>query len=81
MKTTWAALVVEELRRHGLEPGPDDTPAGLRARLNEVYVAAIRALKARLLAGDFPASEYAQRVQALKEDHPLLGVPLDRWVS
>ena len=79
MTIVWANLVQEELRRHGLEPTQGDTPAGIRERLNELYVARIRELKARLTAEEFPVSEYAERVQRLKEDHPLLGVPLDRW--
>lgn len=81
MSGVWTPIVLAELRRHGLEAGPGDTPAGLRQRLNELYVQAIRKLKARRRSGDFPAREYADRVRALKEDYPLLGLPLDQWRS
>ena len=73
------AGVIDELRRHGLERGPDETREALRERLNDLYLAAIRALKGRLAAGDFPMADYRERVQQLKESFPLLGLPLDRW--
>ena len=71
--------VIEELRHHGLVPEPGETPEALRGRLNELYVAAIRRLKGRLKAGEFPMAEYPMRVRRLKASFPLLGVPLDRW--
>ena len=71
--------VIEELRRHGLALEPGETPAALRGRLNELYLAAIRRLKDRLKAAEFPMAEYPMRVQRLKESFPLLGVPPDRW--
>ena len=73
------ATILEELERHGLEPGPDDGPVELRERLNDLYVEAIRALKARLKDGEFPMSDYPRRVDELRRDYPLLGIPVDRW--
>jgi hypothetical protein len=73
--------VQEELRRHGLEPRPDDTPAALRERLNDVYLEEVRSLRARQVAGEIPLRDYAASVQTLKERYPLLGVPLGQWTE
>ena len=72
-------LVLEELGRHGIVPGPGDTPESLRDRLNDAYLAEVRALRARQVAGEIPLSEYAAHVQSLKERFPLLGLRLAMW--
>jgi hypothetical protein len=71
--------VLEELRRHGIEGGADDTPATLRERLNDVYLVEVRRLRDRQVGGEIPLREYAGHVAALKARFPLLGVPADRW--
>jgi len=43
--------VREELARHGVETGPEDTPATLRERLNDVYVEEVRRLRERQVRG------------------------------
>lgn len=76
-----AGPVLEELSRLGLEPGPGEVPEALRLRLHALYIERIRELKARLKAGEFPVVEYRQRVAALRQDHRLLALPLERWRS
>ena len=71
--------VLEELRRHGVECGPDDTPATLRERLNEAYLVEVRLLRDRQVRGEIPLREYAGHVAALKARFPLLGVPVALW--
>ncbi len=71
--------VLEELTRHGLVPSPGDTPESLRDRLHDAYIAEVRALRARQVAGEIPLSEYAAHVQSLKERFPLLGLPPAMW--
>ncbi len=73
--------VLEELARHGLTPGPDDTPASLREQLNELYLADVRRLKQRQVSGEIPLPEYARHVGFLKDGYPLLGLPLDLWLA
>ena len=73
--------VLEELERHGLTAGPDDTPESLRERLDDLYLADVRRLKARQVAGEIPLHDYARHVTALKESYPLLGLPLSLWVE
>ena len=71
--------VREELSRHGVAGGPLDTPATLRERLNDVYVAEVRRLRERQVRGEIPLKEYATHVAALKARFPLLGLPLELW--
>ncbi len=71
--------VREELGRHGVETGPEDTPGTLRERLNDVYVEEVRRLRERQVRGEIPRSEYARHVADLKARFPLLGLPLDLW--
>jgi len=73
------AAILEELGRHGIAAGPEDTPATLRERLNDAYVAEVRRLRERQVAGEIPRREYAQHVAALRDRFPLLGLPLGLW--
>jgi hypothetical protein len=71
--------VVEELRRHGIDVGPSDTPDTLRAQLNDRYRIEIRALRDRCRAGEIPVRELPVHVVALRREYPLLSVPRERW--
>jgi hypothetical protein len=71
--------VGEELRRHGIESGPEDTAATLRERLNDAYLVEVRLLRERQVRGEIPLREYAGHVAALKARFPLLGVPVALW--
>jgi hypothetical protein len=73
------SAVREELARHGLTELPDDSPAILRERLNDVYVAEVKKLRERQVKGEIPLREYARHVEELKGRFPLLGLPLDLW--
>lgn len=71
--------IVQELRRHGIEAGADDTPATLRAQLNDRYRVDIRALRDRCRAGEVSVRDLPSHVVTLRRNYPLLSVPLDRW--
>ena len=73
--------VLADLERYGVTIGPDDTPASLRDRLEELYVADVRRLKARQISGEIQLRDYARHAAALKETYPLLGLPLAFWVE
>jgi hypothetical protein len=73
--------VLAALEHHGVAIGPDDTPPSLRDRLEEIYVADVRRLKARQVSGEIPLRDYARHAAALKETYPLLGLPLVFWVE
>ena len=74
-------VVVQGLMRHGVTPGPDETPESLRDRVNDAYLRDVRLLKQRQKAGEIPLRDYARHVQELKERYPLLGMPLSAWVE
>ena len=75
------ASVREALARHGVTVEASDSPAGLKERLNDLYLEEVRRLKARQRAGEIPLREYAAHAQALKERYSLLGLPLERWTE
>jgi hypothetical protein len=66
---------------HGITPGPLETPAELRVRLNERYLEEVRALRERQRSGEIPLADYARHVDALRRRFPLLGVPVERWTE
>ena len=69
----------EELERHGIASGSGDTPAALRERLNDVYVAEVRRLRERQVRGEIPLRDYARHVAALRDRFPLLSLPIALW--
>ena len=69
----------EELARHGVDTGPEDTPDTLRERLNDVYVDQVRRLRGASVKGEIPRREYARHVAELKARFPLLALPLELW--
>ena len=73
--------MIEALERHGVVPGPDTPPAQIREYLNLLYRYEIRRLKARLLAGEFPRSDYIPRVLDLRGRYMLLSMPMQEWTA
>lgn len=77
--SSWRPGVLADLQRHGLEPGPDDTPDTLRERLNELYLEQVRELRERQRAGEIALSDYSRHVLELRTRFELLGLPLAAW--
>jgi len=81
MAFKYRQAVVNELARHGVLPR-DDTPPGLvHDFINELYRYEIRALRADMLTGAFPKSDYAERVDGLRKRYPILSLPVDYWIE
>jgi hypothetical protein len=76
---TYRVEVLEELARHGIRPRPDTAPALINEFLNDLYRFEIRRLKRRLLAGEFPQSDYAGKVVELRRRYMLISVPVRFW--
>ena len=73
--------VLEELMRHGLRPLPTTAPQQLRDAVRDLYKYEIKRLRAELLTGRFPKSEYADRVVGLRQRYSLLSFPTDLWIE
>ena len=65
---TYHERVLDGLAGHGLMPGAETSPQQLRDALRELYKYEIRRLRDRLIAGEFPKSEYAGRMQNSDDD-------------
>jgi hypothetical protein len=80
--TAWVypAELGEALLRFGLAPGPATPPGLVRDALNDLYRYEIRRLRGRLLAGDFPKTEYIDRVIALRKKYWPLSMTPDVWL-
>jgi len=73
--------VLEALAEHGLSPGGDTPVARLREQINDLYRVEIRRLRDRCRAGEFPMSELAPRVVALRKRYVLLSIPVENWLA
>ena len=73
--------ILEALAEHGLRPHRNTPVALLREQINDLYRFEIRKLRDRCRAGEFPTSELAPRVVALRKRYPLLSIPVERWVT
>ncbi|MEN3333717.1 MAG: hypothetical protein V7641_3082 [Blastocatellia bacterium] len=81
MSFDYRESVLHELARHGVAPHADTPPELIRDFINDLYVYEIRALKAKLKAGHFPKSEYAGRVDELRQRYPILSLPVHHWTE
>jgi len=73
--TQWSPLL-DALEKFGLSPRPETPPGFVRDALSDLYRYEIRRLKSRLLAGEFPKSDYIGLVIALlKKYWPLAMTP------
>ena len=73
--------VLELLLRHGVRP-TDRTPPGLvRDFVRDLYKYEIRCLRERYRRRDFPKTEYASRVDALRRRYPVLALHAREFVE
>lgn len=73
--------VTEALLGHGLRPTDQTSVDLLRTQVRDLYLVEIRHLRTRVRRGDFPITEYASRVVALRTRYPLLSLPLEHWYA
>ena len=78
---TYRPDVLRELARHGVMPKPGTRPELVREYVRDLYKYDISRLRARLLAGEFPRSEYAARVDALRQQYPVLSLQPFQFVE
>jgi hypothetical protein len=75
----YRAEVVEALSRHGVIPRPDTSPEMVREFVNDLYLFEIRRLRDRMRAGLIPRDRYAAAVAQLREQYPVLSLPINYW--
>ena len=73
--------VVDELARHGLQPGAGTTPQFLRDAINDLYRHEIRRLRDRCRAGEFSTRDLPAHVVELRKRYVLLSIPLVNWTE
>ncbi len=81
MPYIYHASVFAALARHGVMPKPHTRPELVRDYVRDLYKYEIKRLRARLLAGEFPRSEYAGRVDALRRQYPELALQAWQYVE
>ena len=79
MAFSYPAEFLESLGGLGIAPTPDTAPGTVRDALNDLYRYELRALRSRLLVGEFERSSYLERVVALRKKYWLLTLPLEAW--
>ena len=75
------AWVLEALAAHGARPTAATPPELLHDFVNDLYRYELRRLRAALLAGGFPKTEYYGRVVALRQRYPLLSLKPEQWLD
>ena len=81
MEFAYRVTVLEELSRHGIQPGADTPPELIHDFLNDLYRYEIRGLKRRLKTGLIPRTNYTDHVIRLRERYPLLSLPVRFWTE
>ncbi len=74
MEFQYRADVLRELARHGVIPKPHSSPEFVRGVVRELYKYELRVLRERYVKREFPKAEYFTRVEALKNQYPVLGL-------
>jgi len=77
----YRADVVEALWRYGVHPTPATRPELVHEFVSDLYRYEIRRLRARLLRKEFPKSEYAGRVTALRMQYRVIALRPQEWVE
>ena len=74
MEYRYRADVLERLESHGIRPRPTTRPEVVREFVNDLYRYEIRALRDRLLRGEFPKNTYLDRVVTLRNKYSVLAL-------
>ena len=69
----------EALLSLGLAPTPETRPALVREQVDDLYKHELRALRNRLLVGEFDRPSYVDRIVALRKKYWMLTLPLSAW--
>jgi hypothetical protein len=73
--------VLLALESHGVRPTPHTRPELVRDFVRDLYKYQIRQLRDRMLKGEFPRTDYARRVDALRKQYPELALQASQFAS
>jgi len=76
---TYPPEMLEALLGFGLAPTPETEPRFVRDCLSDLYLYEIRCLRAHLLAGEFPMTDYSRRVILLRDHYWPLKFTPQQW--
>ena len=81
MTATWTypAELADRLAELGMAPQANTPPRLVRDQLNDLYRYEIRQLRTRLLAGEFPKTDYINRVIGLRKKYWPLSLTPEQW--
>lgn len=71
--------LVAGLNRIGVPHSADVPPAVTREAADDIYKDELRALRARLLAGEFDRAAYVELIIELRKKFWILTLPLSAW--
>lgn len=66
--------MLKHLLQHGVIPTSHTSPQLVRDYVRDLYKYEIRKLRERMLSKEFPAAEYAGRVEHLRRQYPVLSL-------
>ena len=71
--------LVDALASFGVAPRSHTPPALVREQVDDLYKRELRALRHRLLIGEFDRPSYVDRIVALRKQYWMLTLPLAAW--
>ena len=74
MEYSYKPAVLAKLAAHGVIPRSTTAPEVVREFVNDLYRYEIRALRDRLLRGEFPKNTYLDRVVTLRNKYSVLAL-------
>jgi hypothetical protein len=73
--------VLDMLAVHGVFPTSHTRPELVRDYVRDLYKYELRRLRDRYVAGEFPKREYWARVDALRQQYPVLALRAFQWLE
>jgi hypothetical protein len=77
----YRAAILDELLRHGARPTAATPPERVHEFVSDLYRYELRRLRDRLLAMEFPKSEYFGRVVELRKRYRVISMRPTEWLE